>query len=99
MARKKKGKTVITFGLLFFTVITTTMLFNLSKTYFEYVKMKRDNEKVKISIKKEKEVAKELEDVISKLNDPNYLKTYAKENYLYSEDGTIIIRIPDEKEE
>lgn len=34
---------------------------------------------------------------IKKLRDPEYVARYAREKYLYSKDGEIIIRIPDSK--
>lgn len=34
---------------------------------------------------------------IKKLKDPEYVARYAREKYLYSKDGEIIIRIPDSK--
>ena len=33
---------------------------------------------------------------IKKLEDPDYVARYAREKYLYSKDGELIIRIPDE---
>jgi cell division protein DivIC len=38
----------------------------------------------------------ELKDEINKLKDPEYMARYAREKYLYSKDGELIIRIPDE---
>lgn len=34
---------------------------------------------------------------IKKLKDPEYIAKYAREKYLYSKDGELIIRIPDDK--
>lgn len=34
---------------------------------------------------------------IKKLRDPEYVARYAREKYLYSKDGELIIRIPDSK--
>ena len=36
-----------------------------------------------------------LESDIQKLKDPAYVARYAREKYLYSKEGEIIIRIPD----
>jgi cell division protein DivIC len=60
-----------------------------------------------VSIKKEKQVLndriaeltdeeKVLNSDIKKLEDPEYVARYAREKYLYSKDGELIIRIPDE---
>lgn len=43
---------------------------------------------------KEKEAALTVD--VEKLQDPEYIARYAREKYLYSKDGEVIIRIPDE---
>ena len=45
-----------------------------------------------------KEEEKVLESDIQKLEDPSYVARYAREKYLYSKDGEIIIRMPDDDE-
>ena len=34
---------------------------------------------------------------IKKLEDPEYVARYAREKYMYSKDGELIIRFPDDK--
>ena len=65
------------------------------KTSIElYTKSKEKREfKEELSILKEKE--EELKGQVNKLEDPDYIARYAREKYLYSKDGEIIIRIPD----
>jgi len=41
---------------------------------------------------------KELESDVIKLQDPDYVAKYAREKYLYSKDGELIIKIIDENE-
>ncbi len=38
---------------------------------------------------------KSLESEVTKLQDPDYVARYAREKYLYSKDGELIIRIPE----
>lgn len=38
---------------------------------------------------------KSLESEVVKLQDPDYVARYAREKYLYSKDGELIIRIPE----
>ena len=45
------------------------------------------------------EQAKNLKIDIDKLNDPEYLANYARENYRYSKDGEIIIQLDSDIEE
>ena len=40
---------------------------------------------------------KVLSSDIEKLKDPAYIAIYAREKYLYSKDGELIIRLPDDK--
>ena len=42
-----------------------------------------------------KEKEDELKATVTKLQDPDYVARYAREKYLYSKDGEIIIRIPE----
>ena len=46
-------------------------------------------------LEKLKEKEEELNNTVTKLSDPDYIARYAREKYLYSKDGEIIIRIPD----
>lgn len=59
-------------------------------------KQKSSLEKKLVELSDEKEV---LESDIQKLQDPDYIAKYAREKYLYSKDGELIIRIPDEEKE
>lgn len=43
------------------------------------------------------EEEKKLEADIQKLQDPTYIARYAREKYLYSKDGELIIRLPDDE--
>ena len=41
----------------------------------------------------------ELKVDVEKLEDPDYIARYAREKYMYSKDGEIILRLPEEDEE
>lgn len=97
--RRRITKIRIFLAFIFFGFI----IFTLSYKLFDYLKEIRD-------IKKEKEVLKgkladleEQEEIlktdIQKLEDPEYVAKYAREKYLYSKEGELIIRIPDSEEE
>lgn len=45
-----------------------------------------------------REKEEELKVDVEKLEDPDYVARYAREKYMYSKDGEIILRIPDEDE-
>ena len=44
------------------------------------------------------EEEKQLESDVNKLQDPDYMARYAREKYMYTKDGEIIIKIPNESE-
>lgn len=100
MANKKKNKKV-RFRIIFFFIIFGTIIGSLSYSFFSNIN------KI-VMIKEEKKVLNDkLEDLrvseeqlnsdIKKLNDPEYVARYAREKYMYSKDGELIIRLPDEK--
>lgn len=43
-----------------------------------------------------REKEEELKVDVEKLKDPDYIARYAREKYMYSKDGEIILRIPEE---
>jgi len=98
MASKKRNKKIKIRIFLFF-VFFGIIIGSLSYNFFSNVN------KI-ITIKKEKQVLSEklidlkvdeegLYSDIKKLEDPEYVARYAREKYMYSKDGEIIIRIPD----
>ncbi len=73
-------------GILLENVITTTyQIYNKTKEKQEFEK-----ELAELHDKEE-----ELKATVTKLQDPDYVARYAREKYLYSKDGEIIIRIPE----
>lgn len=60
--------------------------------------MKEQKKELEDRIASLKEEEKVLESDIQKLEDPSYVARYAREKYLYSKDGEIIIRMPDDTE-
>lgn len=93
IGRKAKSRLFIAF--IFFGVIISV----LSYKFFYNIKMIREMEEEKKFLKQQlvklEEEEKILESDIEKLKDPAYIAVYAREKYLYSKDGELIIRIPD----
>ena len=71
----------------------------LIKSIFETSVQIYDKEKEKkefqVTLEKLKEKEEELNNTVTKLSNPDYVARYAREKYLYSKNGEIIIRIPD----
>lgn len=57
-------------------------------------KKEKDNKYIELQ-----EESEHLKNEITKLNNPEYLARYARENYSYSKDGELIIKIDNNKEE
>lgn len=93
IGRKAKSRLFIAF--IFFGAIISV----LSYKFFYNIKMIREMEEEKKFLKQQlvklEEEEKILESDIEKLKDPAYIAVYAREKYLYSKDGELIIRIPD----
>lgn len=70
-----------------------------SVTYWKQIlannKEKRELEEKYKELLSDKEI---LEEDVVKLQDPEYVAKYAREKYLYSKDGELIIKIIDENE-
>ena len=97
MATRKKKKKSIKVRVLFILLLFGVVIFALgSKFMSSIVNIKEMNDK-KIALNKKdealKEKKKELQADIEKLENPDYIAKYAREKYLYSKDGEMIIRI------
>lgn len=98
MANKRKSKKV-KIRLFFFFVIFGSVIGSLSYSFFSNInKIVMINEEKqalndKLNVLKEDE--EELNSDIKKLEDPEYVARYAREKYMYSKDGELIIRLPD----
>ena len=60
----------------------------------EKYKEKEDLQEKMLSLREKEE---ELKVDVEKLEDPDYIARYAREKYMYSKDGEIILRIPEEE--
>ena len=81
---------IFAFG--YFAFCLTTSVVKIYNLYQE----KNDLEKELEVLKEDEE---ELKIEIDRLNDPDYLARYARENYLYSKDGEYVIKIEDKEKE
>ena len=94
MKRKQVKRNFIIVSAIYL-ILGFLLMENVVKTSYElYTKSKEKKEfKEELAILQEKE--EELKGQVNKLQDPDYIARYAREKYLYSKDGEIIIRIPD----
>ena len=96
---KKKSKRVKT-RMFFLVVVFTSIIGYLSYSFFSNVNKIMEIRKEKNELSDKLANLKDEEDTlnsdIKKLKDPDYVARYAREKYLYSKDGELIIRIPED---
>ena len=85
---------LLTFGSICLVVIAT-FLFSLINYSANLYKLTKEKEELETNYLELQEEADDLKIEITKLQDPEYLAKYARENYLYSKDGELIIKIND----
>ncbi len=99
MTKKKTNKRAKKRIFLFF-IVFGTIIGSLSYSLFSNINKIMQIRKEKKELESELSELKDEEDVlnldIKRLEDPEYVARYAREKYLYSKDGELIIRIPDD---
>lgn len=91
----KKAKSRLFIAFLFFGAIISMLSYKFFYNIEQIQEMKEEKDFLKEQLIKLEEEEKVLESDIQKLKDPAYVARYAREKYLYSKDGELIIRIPD----
>lgn len=90
--RRIKGK-IFLHGLIFI-VIGFILIKSIVETSIQIYEKEKEKKEFTIMLNKLKEKEEELNNTVTKLSNPDYVARYAREKYLYSKDGEIIIRIP-----
>ena len=92
--KRKRNRRMLILGLGSIAIIIT-MILTIGKywidIYDKYEEKQELEEKLAELQKKEKELKLDAD----KLQDPDYIARYAREKYMYSKDGELIIRLPD----
>lgn len=100
MAKKKKSKKV-KFRIFLVFVLFCSVIGYLSYNFFSNVEkiftIKKEKSELEEKLVNLKEEEGNLNSDIKKLKDPDYVARYAREKYMYSKDGELIIRIPDDE--
>jgi len=92
----KKTKRRMFLAFLFFGSIISWLSYSFFSNISKIIEIKKEKaylEARMIELQEEEEV---LKSDIQKLEDPTYIARYAREKYLYSKDGELIIRIPED---
>lgn len=93
--KKKQAKKRFLFFLVLYSAIGIILLENVGSSFIEIYNKNKEKKQFKEQLIQLKEKEDELKGTVTKLQDPDYIARYAREKYLYSKDGEIIIRIPD----
>ena len=100
MAKKKKSKKAkirLFFLLVLFVSVIGYLGYNLISNVDKIMNIKKEEGKLDSKLANLKDEEDTLNSDIKKLKDPDYVARYAREKYMYSKDGEIIIRIPDDE--
>lgn len=93
--KKTKIKRKILLISLVYIIIGGILLQNIGHTSYQIYNKAKEKREFAKTLEELKEKEEELEGTVTKLQDPDYVARYAREKYLFSKDGEIIIRIPD----
>lgn len=93
---KASKRRLFVFGLISLSVIAYFFIATATD-FIRIINLKKNYNELENNLTALKENEKNLKVDITKLQDPDYLARYARENYSYSKDGEIIIKI-DEKD-
>ena len=94
MKRKKVRRNFVIITLVYL-VLGFLLMQTVVKTAYELYTKSKEKREFQAELAELKDKEDELKGQVNKLQDPDYIARYAREKYLYSKDGEIIIRIPD----
>ena len=78
-----------------FLAIGSFLVKSIFDTSIQIYNKRKEKQEFTVMLEKLKEKEEELNSIVTKLSNPDYVARYAREKYLYSKDGEIIIRIPE----
>ncbi len=94
--KSKKAKTRVFFLIVIFTSIIGYLSYSLFSNISKIMEIRKEKSELNDKLANLKEEEDTLNSNIRKLKDPDYVARYAREKYMYSKDGELIIRIPDD---
>ncbi len=80
---------------LVFLSVGSILVKSIFETSVQIYDKRKEKKEFTLMLEKLKDKEEELNKTVTKLQNPDYVARYAREKYLYSKDGEIIIRIPD----
>lgn len=95
--KRKNNKKKILLISAFFIVLIYYLSYSLFESLTKINSISKEKTELENRIVSLQEEEKKLKSDIQKLEDPTYIARYAREKYLYSKEGELIIRFPDEE--
>lgn len=92
----KRAKRRIFFSFIVFGSIIGSLSYSFFTNVAKIIEISNEKQALNDRLNELKEEEESLNLDIKKLNDPDYVARYAREKYLYSKEGEIIIRLPDD---
>ena len=94
MKRKQVKRNFVIIAVVYI-ILGFLLMQTVVKTSIELYTKSKEKREFQAELAELKDKEDELKGQVNKLQDPDYIARYAREKYLYSKDGEIIIRIPD----
>lgn len=98
----KKRKPMVKCRLCLFIPVCTVVLIavfaSIGSYWMQIADKYQEKQRLEAEIIALKEKEEELKVDVERLEDPDYVARYAREKYMYSKEGEIILRLPEEDE-
>ena len=78
------------------SLILITIFVSVGSYWLKIAEKYQERQELQNEIVALKEKEEELKVDVERLEDPDYVARYAREKYMYSKEGEIILRLPDE---
>lgn len=79
-------------------VILITIFVSVGSYWVQIASKYQEKQQLEDEIMALKETEEELKVDVERLEDPDYVARYAREKYMYSKEGEIILRLPEDDE-
>ncbi len=94
----KQAKKRLILEIALFLGLLAFLSFSMFKVWLQIMDNKSNLISLNEKYEKLLEEEKQLKSDVNKLQDPDYVARYAREKYLYTRDGELIIRMPESEE-
>lgn len=96
--RKRKAKMRLLVFVPLCLFVIGTIMFSLGSYWIKIANKYQEKKDLQEQLTALKEEGNKLKVDVNRLEDPDYVARFAREKYMYSKDGEIILRLPDDAE-